>query len=98
MEELKASPFPFSMQLDESTNVSQCAQLLAYVRYMHADAIKEEFLFCEPLFESTKAADVLQTVNNFFAKQDSTGREILVVYVPTERLQCLEKSQDLPLW
>ena len=33
MEELKASPFPFSMQLDEST-------------------------------------DVLQTVNNFFAKQD----------------------------
>ena len=70
MEELKASPFPFSMQLDESTYVSQCAQLLAYVRYMHADAIKEEFLFCEPLFESTKAADVLQTVNNFFAKQD----------------------------
>ena len=70
MEELKASPFPFSMQLDESTNVSQRAQLLAYVRYMHADGIKEEFLFCEPLFESTKAADVLQTVNNFFAKQD----------------------------
>ena len=70
MEELKASPFPFSMQLDESTDVSQCAQLLAYVRYMHADAIKEEFLFCEPLFESTKATDILQTVNNFFAKQD----------------------------
>ena len=31
MEELKASPFPFSMQLDESTDVSQCAQLLVYV-------------------------------------------------------------------
>ena len=41
MEKQKASPFPFSMQLNESTNVSQCAQLLAYVRYMHADAIKE---------------------------------------------------------
>jgi len=36
MEELKSSPFPFSIQLDESTDVSQ---LLAYVRYMHADAI-----------------------------------------------------------
>ncbi|XP_046861512.1 protein ZBED8-like [Xenia sp. Carnegie-2017] len=70
MEELKASPFPFSMQLDESTDVSQCAQLLVYVRYMHADAIKEEFLFCEPLSETTKAADVLEMVNNFFAKQD----------------------------
>ena len=69
MEELKSSPFPFSMQLDETTNVSQCAQLLAYVRYMHADAI-EEFLFCEPLSETTIAADVLQVVNNFFVKQD----------------------------
>ena len=33
MEELKASPFPFSMQLDESTDVSQCAQLLVYALY-----------------------------------------------------------------
>ena len=40
------------------------------VRYMRADAIKEEFLFCDPLSETTKAADVLQMVNNFFAKQD----------------------------
>jgi len=70
MEKLKASPFPFSIQLDESTDISQCAQLLAYVRCMHADAIKEEFLFCEPLSETTKAADILQMVNNFFAKQD----------------------------
>jgi len=59
MEELKASPFPVSIQLDESTDVSQCAQLLVYVRYMHTDAIKEEFLFCEPLSETTKAADML---------------------------------------
>ena len=57
------------MQLDESTDVSQCAHLLAYVRYMHVDAIKEEFLFGEPLSESTKAADVLQAVDNFFSQQ-----------------------------
>ena len=31
MEELKASPLPFSMQLNESTDVSQGTQLLAYV-------------------------------------------------------------------
>ena len=37
---------------------------------MHADAIKEKLLFCEPLSETTKIADVLQMVNNFFAKQD----------------------------
>ena len=70
MEELKALPFPFSVQLDESADVSQFAQLLACVRYMHADAIKEEYLFCESLSGFTKAADVLQIVNNFFAKQE----------------------------
>jgi len=43
MEELKASPFPFSIQLDETTDVSQCAQLLAYVGYMHADAKKNSY-------------------------------------------------------
>ena len=69
MEELKASTFSFSMQLDESTDVSQCAQLLAYLRYMHANAIKKKFLFCEPLRDTTKAI-VLQMMNNFFAKQD----------------------------
>ena len=31
MKELKALPFPFSVQLDESTDVSQCAPLLACV-------------------------------------------------------------------
>jgi len=85
MEKLKASPFPFSIQLDESTDVSQCVQLLAYVRYMHADAMKQEFLFCKPLSEATKAADILQMVNNFFAKQDfNWKRNIGSLY-----LQCL---------
>ncbi|XP_042228922.1 protein ZBED8-like [Homarus americanus] len=70
MEELAATPFPFSMQLDETTDVSQCSQLLVFVRYMHADAIKEEFLFCEPLLETTKAIDILEMVNSFFAKQN----------------------------
>jgi len=37
---------------------------------MHADAIKEEFLFCKLLSETTKAADILQMVNPFFANQD----------------------------
>ncbi|XP_042208670.1 protein ZBED8-like [Homarus americanus] len=70
IEELATTPFPFSMQLDETTDVSQCSQLLVFVRYMHADAIKEEFLFCEPLLETTKASDILEMVNSFFAKQN----------------------------
>ncbi|XP_042236517.1 protein ZBED8-like [Homarus americanus] len=37
---------------------------------MHVNAIKEEFLFCDPLLETTKAIDILEMVNSFFSKQN----------------------------
>ena len=45
MEELATSPFPFSLQLDESTDISYCSLLVCYVRYVNGNEIKEEFLF-----------------------------------------------------
>jgi hypothetical protein len=62
---LAASPFPFSMQLDETTDISQCTQFFVFVRYVHADAIKEDFLFCESLLETTNSVDVLEMVTSF---------------------------------
>ena len=70
MEESATSPFPFSLQLDESTDVSYCSQLVCYVRYVNGNKIKEEFFVCEPLLETAKASDVFQKVNNFFVKQN----------------------------
>jgi hypothetical protein len=67
-EELASSRFPFSMQLGETTDIPLCSQLLVFVRYVHADTIKEEFLFCESLLETTKAADILEMVKRLFAK------------------------------
>lgn len=65
--EIKAAKFGiFSIQLDESTDVSSCAQLLVFVRYVHAGAIKEEFLFCSPLETTSKGSDILAKVNTFF--------------------------------
>lgn len=68
IEELNSSAFPFSMQLDESTDVSQCSQLLVFVRYVHneTNCFKEEFLFCHSLLETTKAADVFNVIKFFF--------------------------------
>ena len=60
MEELAPSPFPFSLQLDENTDVFYCSQLVCYVRYVNGYEIKEEFLFSEPLLETAKASDVFQ--------------------------------------
>jgi hypothetical protein len=53
IEKLAASPFPFSMQVDETTYISQRSQLIVFVRYVHADDIKEQFLFCESLLQTT---------------------------------------------
>ena len=43
MEELATSPFPFSLQRDESTDVPYCSQLVCYVHYANGNEIKEEF-------------------------------------------------------
>lgn len=48
----------YSLQLDESTDVAFCSQLLVFARYIHSGEFKEEFLFCTSLQTTTKAADV----------------------------------------
>jgi hypothetical protein len=55
----------FSIQLDESTDVTHLAQLLLYVRYVYNDDIKTEFLFCKPL-KITTARDIFKVVSDFF--------------------------------
>lgn len=36
----------FSIQLDKSTDVASCAQLLIFASYVYSGSFKEEFLFC----------------------------------------------------
>ena len=44
----------FALQLDESTDTCGYAQLLASVRFVDGDAIRENFLFCRALPEEKK--------------------------------------------
>ncbi|XP_040275747.1 protein ZBED8-like [Bufo bufo] len=64
--DLISSPAKFSLQLDETTDVSNLSQLAVFMRYVKDDVIKEEFLFCKPLTTTTKAADVKKLVEDFF--------------------------------
>ena len=50
---------------------------MCYARYVNANEIKEEFLFCETLLETAKASDVFQKVNNFFVKQNFDWKKII---------------------
>ena len=98
MEELKTTPFPFSLHLDESLDISNYCQLLVFIPYVHADTIKEEFLFCESLLQHAKATDVLEMLNNFFANQNFEWKKKLEVCAQMEHLQCLVKHLGLLLW
>ena len=62
--DIKASPLGISLQLDETTNVENCSQLIALVRYVHDGGIKEDFLFCEDLKRTTEVKDIFQCVKN----------------------------------
>ena len=62
---INSSPV-FALQLDETTDVSNFSQLLVYIRYVADERINEEFLFCQPLEATSKAANVFQVLIDFF--------------------------------
>lgn len=64
VEKLRAGDF--SLQLDESTDISGQAQLVAFARYVDSDDIKEHVLFWKRLEGTTKGRDIFNTVNSFF--------------------------------
>lgn len=67
IDQVKNSDF-FSIQL-ESTDVSNYAQLMVYMRYVYQTFIKEEdFLFCEPLSTRTTADEIFKKLNNFLVE------------------------------
>lgn len=64
----------FSLQLDESTDVSGKAQLIAFVRYVDIDDIYENVLFCKSLEGKTTGEDLFNVVDNFFIENELDWR------------------------
>lgn len=80
VEDIKNSPVRVSVQLDESTDVYNCSQLMVYIRYVKEQNVIEEFLFCEPLDLTTRGVDVFNHVNRFFKKHESSINVIGSIY------------------
>ena len=54
------------MQLDETTDVSNCAQVLVFVRDATKDSIRSELQLSNEMRTTTKGEDVFEFVDNFF--------------------------------
>lgn len=61
---VKSSSY-FAIQLDETTDISDVANLLVYIRYEFASPAQEEFLFCQLLQTRTTAEHILNLLNEF---------------------------------
>lgn len=79
VEDLVTSQTKFSLQLDETTDVSNSSQLIVFVCYIKIDDIKEEFLFCRPHTTTTKAADVNKLVDDFFKRNSLSWNVVSAV-------------------
>jgi len=66
--EIRETPVGFAMQLDESTDVVNCSQLLVFVWYVGKEGLKDKFLFNAALKTTTKADDVFHAVDSFFKR------------------------------
>ena len=75
---INSSPV-FALQLDETTDVANLSQLLVYIRYVADERINEEFLFCQPLETTSKAADVFQVLSEFFDKTELSWSKLVGV-------------------
>lgn len=65
LNQVKQSKF-YAIQLDESTDLTNYAQLMVYVRFAVKMEITEDILFCEPLSTRTTADEIFKKIDNFF--------------------------------
>lgn len=58
----------FALQVDESTDVTNMAQLLVFVRFDYNEEVIEEFLFCKPLESNTTAELIFKVIDEYVLK------------------------------
>ena len=73
IKELKDSPFPFRLQIDESTHVTGLCRLVGHARYMLKEwcmyVMREDFLLSVSTLVSTGADGIFNTVFNHLSEK-----------------------------
>ncbi|GBO24367.1 Zinc finger BED domain-containing protein 5 [Araneus ventricosus] len=68
-ERIKISPF-FSVQVDESTDVSDLSILLVIVRYLNVNELEENLLLCYPLTKRCTGEDIFNAIQDYFCENE----------------------------
>ena len=58
----------FALQVDESTDVTNKAQLMALIRFIDGDTMVNQYLCCKELATTTKGEDIFFILDNYFEK------------------------------
>ena len=72
----EASLGKLSIQLDKSTDLVACAQLMVFARYISGEDSKENFLFCRTIDLTTRGEDIFNKVSNFFEREELSWSNI----------------------
>ncbi|XP_064115145.1 zinc finger BED domain-containing protein 5-like [Macrobrachium nipponense] len=58
----------FALQVDGSTDMSNKAQPLAFIRFIDGDKIVNQYLCCKEMLTTTKGEDIFLISNSYFEK------------------------------
>ncbi|XP_068203548.1 zinc finger BED domain-containing protein 5-like [Palaemon carinicauda] len=70
VEGVKSSKYGLAIELDESTDFTNCSQLLVYVRFMQSNAAKTELLLSQDLSSTITGKDIFNVLVNFFKQNE----------------------------
>ena len=67
----------FALQVDESTDITNKAHLLAFIHFIDGDQIVNQFLCCKEMPGTTKGEDIFQILNNCLVKWDLSWKRCI---------------------
>ena len=69
----------YALQLDESTDIANCAQLLVFVRYRFEGKLEEELLTCTTLEGTCTGEDIFNKLDNKLKEEGLSCEECIAV-------------------